>query len=289
MEINLPEKSSRKSKRRRLSHSNLRNINKRYGRTIRPPVKRKAVNGARRARAAHSTHDTAGAGKATRRNRIILWTTVIVIALALGGLSHAVSLKTIHAWSNDINAWLLILLILVLPLIGMPMSICGIVIGAKFGVTNGLIVTAVAVAFHLSASWGIAKTWLHKPLEKILQKTRYKMPSMETGEYAGVCLLTALIPGPSYTLKNYFLGLSNLPFGIILGVGLPANIFAMSPGILFGSFSGTMNWQKAAFLIAYAVLLFVAAHWVVRIIRAHHGRGTRETSPAASTPAVNPR
>jgi len=154
------------------------------------------------------------------------------------------------------------------------MSICGIIIGAKFGATNGLALTAVAVAFHLSASWGIVQTWFHKPIEKLLQKTKYKMPSLETGEYAGVCLLTDLIPGPSYTLKNYFLGLSNLPFGVILGVGLPANIFATSPGILFGSFSGAMNWPRATFLIAYAVLLFVAAHWVVRIIRARHRHGT---------------
>jgi uncharacterized membrane protein YdjX (TVP38/TMEM64 family) len=159
------------------------------------------------------------------------------------------------------------------------MSLCGILIGAKFGILDGLAVTAVAVAFHLAASWEIARSWLHHPLQKALQKTRYKMPALEPGEYAAVCLLTALIPGPSYTLKNYFLGLSKLPFRIIMGVGLPANLFAMSPGVLFGSFAGAMTWPKAVFLIVYAILLFVACHWVVRLIRA---RSNHPAKPAAA-------
>ncbi len=208
------------------------------------------------------------ASASTSRNRIILWTSVIAIAVILGGVFHAIHLSTIHTWSAAINGWLLFLFILVLPLVGVPMSICGIMIGAKFGAMNGMAVTAVAVAFHLSASWVIARTWLRKPMEIVLKKTRYKLPSLETGEYAGVCLLTALIPGPSYTLKNYFMALSKLPLGVIIGIGLPANLFAMSPGILFGSLAGTMSWPKAIFLIGYALLLLVAAHWVIRIIRA---------------------
>ena len=203
----------------------------------------------------------------TKRNRILFWSGIIFIAALLGGLSHLVGFQTIHTWSEAINGWLLFVLILLLPLIGMPMSICGVIIGARYGALNGMAVTAVAVAFHLSASWVLARTWLRRPVEKILQKTDYKMPSLETAEYAAVCLLTALIPGPSYTLKNYFLALSKLPFSVIIGVGLPANLFAMSPGVLFGSFTGAMTWGKGAFLVTYALLLLIATHWVLRIIR----------------------
>jgi uncharacterized membrane protein YdjX (TVP38/TMEM64 family) len=279
MAINPQTRCSKQLRKKHPSRSSLRDLNKRYGRTIRFHSERKlaARLQPRPAVGAASSHHGDHFANPVIRNRIIFWSIVILIALVLGALSHVVSLKTVHAWGEAINGWLLFLLILLLPLVGMPMSICGILIGAKFGVCDGIIVTAVAVAFQLSASWGIARTWLHKPIEKILRKTRYQMPSLETGEYAAVCLLTALIPGPSYTLKNYFLALSNLPFGIVLGVGLPANLFAMLPGVLFGSFTAAMNWPKAIFLIVYVVLLFVASHWVIRIIRARAGRRVRPT------------
>jgi uncharacterized membrane protein YdjX (TVP38/TMEM64 family) len=261
--------SSKKSKGHRSSTSGLRDIDKRYGRKINFPARSKKKHALRAAKHSKDSHPPDAAP--TRKNRIILWAVVIVAAVVLGTFSHIFHLSTIHAWGTAMNSWLLFLLILILPLLGMPMSICGILIGAKFGAAYGMAVTAVAVAFHLSASWALARTWLRKPVKKLLQKTRYEMPSLKTGEYAGVCLLTALIPGPSYTFKNYFLALSKLPFGIIFGVGLPANLFAMSPGVLFGSFTGAMNWPKALFLVAYAVLLFGAAHWVMRAIRHRSG------------------
>ena len=277
--LKMAPKNLRINRKRR---SSLRDINKRYGRTIRFPFQLKADK-----RLRHATDSTRSKGAnasavSTSRNRIILWGSIIAIAVILGGMSHVVRLSTIHEWGEAINGWLLILLILFLPLVGMPMSVCGIMVGAKFGAVDGMGVMAIAVAFHLSASWGIARSWLRKPMEKLLKKTRYKMPSLQAGKYAGVCLLTALIPGPSYTLKNYFLALSKLPLRIILGVGLPANLFAMPPGVLLGSFTGAMNWQKGTFLATYALLLFAAGWWVTRMIRARSKRGGKHAVAQAA-------
>jgi uncharacterized membrane protein YdjX (TVP38/TMEM64 family) len=153
------------------------------------------------------------------------------------------------------------------------MSILGIMAGAKFGPLNGLAVSGAAVAINLITSWWMMRSWLRKPVEKLLQKTEYKIPTLQKGEYAGICLLTALVPGPSYTLKNYFLALSNLPFRIIFWIGLPAHLFAMSPGIFFGNFSGAMTTSKAAFLIAYTLLLIGVSHYLIRRIRARKRNG----------------
>jgi uncharacterized membrane protein YdjX (TVP38/TMEM64 family) len=265
-----------KSKTKHFERSSLRDINKRYGRKIKYHPRPKKHTHSQKAK--HSSTSHVSPNSPAHKNRIILWSTIIAAAVILGVLSHIFHLSTIHQWGAAMNGWLLFLLILILPLLGIPMSLCGILIGAKFGAAYGMAVTAVAVAFHLSASWILARTWLNKPVKKLLQKTHYEMPSLQNGEYAGVCLLTALIPGPSYTLKNYFLGLANLPFSIILGVGLPANLFAMSPGVLFGSFTGSMNRSKGIFLIIYALLLLAAAHWVVQIIRGHSKRTPRHAA-----------
>jgi uncharacterized membrane protein YdjX (TVP38/TMEM64 family) len=202
------------------------------------------------------------------RNRIILWSIIIGSAVLIGTLSHTVHLKTIHDWGTHINGWLLFVLMALLPLVGAPISIFCIMAGAKFGPWGGLATTGAAVAVNLLISWWIMRSWLREPVEKLLQRTPYKIPVIEKGEYAGVCLLTTLIPGPSYTIKNYFLALSNLPFRIIFMIGLPAHLFAMSTGIFFGDFSGAINTPKIIFLICYTLLLVGVSHFLIRRIRA---------------------
>jgi uncharacterized membrane protein YdjX (TVP38/TMEM64 family) len=215
-------------------------------------------------------------GNSVKRNRIILWTIIVGSIVIIGVCSHGLSLKTIHQWSAELNGWILFALMAFLPLVGVPISILCIMAGAKYGPWFGLGVTAAAVSMNLILSWWIMRSWLRGPVEKILEKTRYKKPELEKGEYAGVCILTALIPGPSYTVKNYFLALSNLPFRTIFWIGLPAHLFAMTPGIFFGGFSGTMTWPKAVILIAYTLLLIGTSHFLVRRIRLRKRKTARQ-------------
>ncbi|HEY3762263.1 MAG TPA: VTT domain-containing protein [Verrucomicrobiae bacterium] len=211
------------------------------------------------------------------RNRIIFWAGIVLCIILLGVLSHCIGLKTAHAWAARINGWVLFLAMALLPLVGAPMSILGIMAGAKFGPLNGLAVSAAAIACNLILSWWVARKWLHGPVQKLLRKVDYKMPELETTEYAGVCIITAVIPGPSYTLKNYFLALSNLPFRIIFWIGLPAHLFAVSPGVLFGGFSGAMTWQKGLFIVLYTLLLVGASHYLVWRMRSR--RKARSVKP----------
>lgn len=217
---------------------------------------------------------------AKTRNRLVFWGIIIGCAAVIAVFFHSINLKTVHSWATEINGWLLFVLMSLLPLVGVPISILCIMAGAKFGPWDGLGVTAVAVTINLTASWWMVRSWLRRPIEKILQKVQYKKPELQKGEYAGVCLLTALVPGPSYTLKNYFLAMSNLPLRVIVGIGLPAHLFAMSPGIFFGDFSGHLTVPKITFLVVYTVLLIGVGQFLVRRIRARkRQRAGLQTEP----------
>jgi hypothetical protein len=51
-------------------------------------------------------------------------------------------------------------------------------------------------------------------------------------------------------------------------IGLPAHLFAMSPGIFFGDFTGAMNAPKIIFLVCYTLLLIGVSHFLIRRSRA---------------------
>jgi uncharacterized membrane protein YdjX (TVP38/TMEM64 family) len=218
------------------------------------------------------------------RNRIIFWAIIAGCIILLGLISHSIGLKAAHNWATHINGWILFLVMAILPLVGAPMSILGIMAGAKFGPLNGFAVTGVSISINLILSWWIARKWLRGPVKRILRKVEYKMPELETNEYAGVCILTALIPGPSYTLKNYFLALSDLPFRIIFWIGLPAHLFAASPGILFGDFTGAMTWKKATFLGLYTLLLLGTSHYFIHRIRSRNKRAATKLMDERPSP-----
>jgi uncharacterized membrane protein YdjX (TVP38/TMEM64 family) len=210
-----------------------------------------------------------------KRSRLIFWCALIGLCVLLGALAHFVHLRTIHQWGTSINGWLLFLLMALPPLVGAPMSILTVMAGAKYGPWGGIALTGGVVAIHLMASWWLARHWLRKPVELLLNKTQYKMPRVRKGEYVGVCLLAALLPGPSYALKNYFLVLSNLPFKIVLLVGLPAHLFALSPGIMFGDFTGAMTVPKVVFLVVYVLTVIGTSHWLIRRLRTRKTQTTR--------------
>ncbi len=212
-----------------------------------------------------------------RRSRIVFWCALIGVCVLLGALAHFVHLRTIHQWGMSVNGWLLFLLMSVLPLVGVPISILTVMAGAKYGPWGGIALTGGVVAFHLMASRWLARHWLRKPVEALLNKTQYKMPRVRKGEYVGVCLLAALLPGPSYTLKNYFLVLSNLPFKIVLLVGLPAHLFALSPGIMFGDFTGAMTVPKVVFLVIYLLMVIGTCHWLIHRLRTRKKQITKKS------------
>jgi uncharacterized membrane protein YdjX (TVP38/TMEM64 family) len=191
-------------------------------------------------------------------------TGVILVAL----LVWLVDLKALHDWAGRLNGTAVFALMVVLPLIGVPVSVLYAVGGAKFGQPWGLVLAAAAIAAHLVASWWIAHSWLRRPLDALLRRMRYKKPQVPRGEYIPICLLIALIPGVSYTIKNYLMVLGGVPFRPFFWTCLPAHFFHAILGVLFGDFTGAMTTPKVVFLIAYALLLAGLSHYVVRRLRA---------------------
>ena len=211
----------------------------------------------------------AGAGAPARRNDALFWVATLAGLALMVVLFSVLDLKWLHTNAQRLSGGLVFALIVILPLVGAPVSALYVIAGAKFGTFWGLTLTLVAIALHLIASWWIAHSWLKRPLETLVRKLGRQVPKIPAGESVPVCLLVALLPGASYTLKNYLLVLAGVPFRSFFWTLLPAHFLHAALAILFGDFTGDMTTPKIIFLSVYALVVIGLGHYVVQRLKRH--------------------
>jgi uncharacterized membrane protein YdjX (TVP38/TMEM64 family) len=119
----------------------------------------------------------------------------------------------LHAMINEeTHNGLFILLYFILPLAGCPITIFLLLLGVKFDIWIGVLIMFAGMAFHAAAIFPAANTVLRPLIEKILRRSRYRLPQFSHGRYAWPSIIFMVVPGISYTMKDYILSLSGLRF-----------------------------------------------------------------------------
>lgn len=216
----------------------------------------------------------AATAEPAKRSDVLFWATTLAGIALMVVLFSLFDLKWLNTTAQRLSGALVFALTVILPLIGVPVSALYVIAGARFGALCGLSLTLVAIALHLLASWWIAHSWLKRPLEALLRKLGRQIPKIPQGEYVPVCLLVALLPGVSYTLKNYLLVLAGVPFRSFFWTLLPSHFVHATLAILFGDFTGNMTTPKLIFLSVYALIVIGLSHYVVQRLK-RHKRATR--------------
>ena len=169
-----------------------------------------------------------------------------------------------------LGRWPAFAALLVLPLLGFPLSVLAVAAGLRFGLVPALLLMAPALAFHLVFSFFAARHWLKRPVLHWLSRYDFKLPRAPEGESFSVVLLINFIPGPPYFVKNYLLAIAELPFRSYFFGGLIANLLNTSMGILAGDFFRAMTFQGGAILAVYILIISFFCHRLVRKLRGRH-------------------
>ena len=113
---------------------------------------------------------------------------------------------------QSLPAWWVLAALVLLPLIGMPLSPMWILTGLTFGAANGLglIITGMAINFVLA--YLIAQRWMRAPISELFQRRGIRIPEALPGEYIKLTIAIRLIPALPQFLQSYLLGLANVPF-----------------------------------------------------------------------------
>ena len=117
-------------------------------------------------------------------------------------------------------AWLIVLFLL-LPLLGFPISVFLVVVGIRFGFAAGMAVAVVVVFLHNLAAYHLVHRLFRTAVRRFMERVGYAIPSIGKDHRAWFTAMFAAIHGPPYTVKLYLLALTDIPFRIYFWVGAP--------------------------------------------------------------------
>lgn len=190
----------------------------------------------------------------------------IVAALLVWGLIFAVQ----HGYpqdlakviKTDISPLAFVVLMVLLPLVGFPISIFLIVAGIRFGIPVAFLLWLVALPVHTLIGYAVAGN-LRPFLVRFFQKhTRYSIPTIRANREALFSFLFLAMPGLPYAVKNYLLPLTGVGFRYSVITNCIVQGILGLPFIILGKSSADMNMALfSASLLAIAAL-FIALRWL---------------------------
>jgi hypothetical protein len=198
-----------------------------------------------------------------------------------------------HGWWDELVELLeqtplavFLAVIAVLPLGGVSVALMYVVAGMRFGGPLGLVVVAIATAFHLAAAQVIAHSVLRRPVKRFLRRRGYRLPGYARNKPVALTLLGALVPGLPYIVRLYLLALSGVPFRTIFLVCWPVYVVRSGVAIFFGEWMDDLTPARAALLggvLALKIGICAAAVWHLR--RKHEKRPRLTPATGKARPA----
>lgn len=195
------------------------------------------------------------------------WFLVVLVIAVLLALNQQFDLETVRAQAARLHGGLAFLLLLVLPLIGVPASALHVVAGLRFGIPLGLVLVWISILFQLLVSYALVH-WQRAFFTRRFKSVRDKIPP---GAHAPVTVFTMLIPGAPYFAQNYVLPLLGVPLRTYLGICLPMHATRSSIAVILGGQSHHLTPGRVALMLAYCVVLLTASWWTLRRMQAKLG------------------
>jgi uncharacterized membrane protein YdjX (TVP38/TMEM64 family) len=202
---------------------------------------------------------------ALRRKLSLVFTAVLVVVA--GGVAWRYGLDSVLEALERVPVWGMVLLTVVLPLVGFPVTALYLAVGARFGVLWGAALVVPCTVAHLWLSAVLARP-LRKPMRRLLEGAGWKMREAPEGSRKWFVAWVALLPGLSYSLKNYAMPLAGVPQSIVQPVAAPLHVFGAMLALLLGESLREPTWQLGVVVLVYGVALLAVTRMALTRMRA---------------------
>ena len=182
----------------------------------------------------------------------------VALHLALSG-----RLQSFWQWviGTESHRGIFVALFVILPLVGFPISVFLVLLGAKFSGIIGVLIMVAGMAVHLAVGFPAANTLIRPLIEHWLSKTRYRLPQFPRDNFVWPSIVFMVIPGLSYTMKNYLLSLSGVPFGPYFIIGLLSQAIMGLPLLVAGDLLAGVNVKTALLVLIAFGGLYAGWKW----------------------------
>ncbi|MCC5848491.1 MAG: VTT domain-containing protein [Verrucomicrobia bacterium] len=211
---------------------------------------------------------------------------IIAVLMFLGGLyaiGRQIDQEALRAWKETAPPHLFFGALTFLPLIGLPTTPFFMVAGATYGIAVALVGTAIALAANLMLSWWITASGLRPVVEKILAKTKHKLPNIGNDRGVRFTILVRMVPAMPNFVKNYLLCLAGVSLPIYFSLSMAISFTYAVPFILLGESVFDQDVSTLVIAVSVLVLLSVGAHF---LSRKFNPKNEAEESDENSKPAI---
>lgn len=206
---------------------------------------------------------------------------LLVLAVVVG-ISEEVNWHGLRQSLETMDRAPLLALVAILPIFGFSVVLVYLVVGAVFGSWTGLAVIAGVTAVHLLGSHWIARSFLRAPLQRFLRRRKYRLPELPEGEEWSVVLMTALMPGLPYFVRNYLLALSGIPLRRYFWICWSVFVLRSALVIFLGDFSDDISGRRLLILGAVLAVKLAVCGYLVHRLRARHKAASGSSSRVGS-------
>lgn len=164
--------------------------------------------------------------------------------------------QAIIAFGEDLPHGIFLGTFIVLPMLGVPISVFLVAAGLKYGTGWGMAVATVATGVHNLAAFVATKTWFQSRIEHALNKLGHTIPQIPNHHQWWFTAIFTGVPGLPYAIKLYSLALTNISFRIYFWIGWPMYAVSCIVYVVLGAAAATLSigWFIAVLLFGLALL-----------------------------------
>jgi uncharacterized membrane protein YdjX (TVP38/TMEM64 family) len=195
----------------------------------------------------------------------------LVLAVIVGWIysthGNQFSREALMSYGKKLSPAWLIPAFLILPLVGMPISVLLVLAGIRFGLWGGMVLATCGVLFHHLVTYHLVHRWLWDRVQGRLRRSGYEVPIIEGANQAWLTVLFAAIHGPPYAFKLYLLALTEIPFRIYFWAGAPVYILFCLVPVGAGSAVMEVNTTLLYGIVVGITVLALSGKWLKRRFR----------------------
>ena len=188
---------------------------------------------------------------------------ILLIACAYLFYSLDVSGMLKSYLESHIHPAVFIALMAILPVLGAPIVVFLVLVGMKFGIVAGILLSAVLMFFHLAVTYYLVHSFLRDWISRLLRRFNVSVPIMGVDYGTWHAVIFAIVPGVPYAVKNNLMALAGVPFVPYMVINWTIHYGMGIPYIVLGSAAIEMDLA----ILGIGVVLLLVGWFLLHCVR----------------------